>query len=270
MTIASDLTRIRDAKVAIRQAIIDKGVDVPETELMDTYHEYIDQISGRPSGPTGDGTFADLTLALSTDNPAKYYPIGTEIPDTYNGNDNPLIVAQYLDSTNNSAYGGAEGVILVRKYVEPVSVQWSSSKYDSLYANSGIASYLATTYLDNCSDEIKDLLSDITIQCYYNANKTVKWFLMSHTEIMSSLGNGTQGIAWDLWKQRTGLSSPSFSQNSGRVIKNLSDTAVVWWLRSYSSGVICTAANGASTYVEDPRNPIAGVLPACFVSKDTE
>lgn len=45
MTIASDLTRIKDAKVAIRQAIIDKGVEVPETEKLDTYYSYIDQIS---------------------------------------------------------------------------------------------------------------------------------------------------------------------------------------------------------------------------------
>lgn len=46
MTICSHVRRIINAKAAIRAAIIEKGVDVPETDLIDKYAAYIDQISG--------------------------------------------------------------------------------------------------------------------------------------------------------------------------------------------------------------------------------
>lgn len=53
MSVATDLQSVIDAKEAIRQAIIAKGVDVPAEAKLDTYHTYIDQIS---SAPEGDGT----------------------------------------------------------------------------------------------------------------------------------------------------------------------------------------------------------------------
>lgn len=46
MTIATNLQRIIDAKAAIRAAIQEKGVEIPDSEKLDAYHEYIDQITG--------------------------------------------------------------------------------------------------------------------------------------------------------------------------------------------------------------------------------
>lgn len=43
-SIANNLNRITDTKTAIREAIAQKGVSVPETTLISDYHTYIDQI----------------------------------------------------------------------------------------------------------------------------------------------------------------------------------------------------------------------------------
>lgn len=44
MTIASEITRLQWAKSDARTSIINKGVSVPESAKVDTYHSYIDQI----------------------------------------------------------------------------------------------------------------------------------------------------------------------------------------------------------------------------------
>lgn len=269
MTIASDLTRIKDAKAAIRQAIIDKGVEVPETEKLDTYYSYIDQITGKPSGPTGDGTLADLKLALSTENPAEYYPVGTEIPDTYDGNDNPLIVAQYLNSSNNSTYGGAVGVILMRKYVEPTSQVFGTNND---YRTSTVKSYLDTTYLDNCSSELKSIISDINIPWYYSSTGyttvTSRWFLMSDREVNSLLWTQVEGFAWDYWKQKTGLSSPNANANPGRILYASEGAPSTSLLRSNGGSTsIGYVQNTGRIFYTTPTSS-AGVLPACFIAKE--
>lgn len=46
MSIQSEISRIENAKNAIRQSIIDKGVSVPLTASIDEYSDYIDMISG--------------------------------------------------------------------------------------------------------------------------------------------------------------------------------------------------------------------------------
>lgn len=45
MTIASEITRLQWAKSSARTSIINKGVSVPASAKLDTYHNYIDQIS---------------------------------------------------------------------------------------------------------------------------------------------------------------------------------------------------------------------------------
>lgn len=212
---------------------------------------------------TGGGglTLAGLKKALLT---GKNLPdIGTEIPDEYNGNKNPLIVAQYLDSTNNSSYGGAVGAILIRKYVEPVSQTFGST---AIYSTSTIKSFLDKNYLNNCSDAIKSLIAEVSVP-YNNTTVKGKFFLMSNIEICCRGSNGvTEGVMWDFWKQKTGLTSPSDSANSGRIMKDRSGTARAVWLRScngdsYAYFVSTPGGGGYSL----PSNTY-GVLPACFIS----
>lgn len=220
------------------------------------------------SGPKGDGTFEDLKLALSTDNPEQYYPIGYEFADTYANNSNPLIVAQYLDSSNNSSYGGAEGVILVRKYVDLTTQRFGPNNKD--YPASTIKNFLDTTYLENSSSELKPYISNINIP-FLNSSVDSKWFLMSATEVCA-VGLGTnivvEGIMWDLWKQRTGLSSPSNNANSGRIMRNINTSPINVWLRSngYSSTYAAIISTNGTLMHEDKYTSGYGVLPACFIS----
>lgn len=268
MTIASDLTRIKNAKQSIKAAIGEKGVEVPDTELISTYSTYIDQITtGGPTPPTGDGTLTDLKKALDYGNAAELYPAGTEIPDTYAGNSNPLIVAQYLDSTNNFAYGGVEGAILIRKFVEPTSQQFGGSVD---YASSAIKNFLDTTYLDNCSEALKSVIAEVNIPYNYTTVKS-KLFLMSAYEVCN-IGNGTyEGVMWDYWKQKTGLSAPNamYTNNNGRIMKDRNGTAQSVWLRSrYSSSLVCYVTTTGSVSSTDSPSNTRGVLPACFIAKD--
>lgn len=276
MSIASNLQRIMDAKSAIRESIVRVGVDLPESEKIDTYYQYIDQIGSKPN-PSGDGTLADLKLALSADNPAEYYPVGTELEDTYDGQSNPLIVAQYLDSKNNEKYDGAEGVILIRKYVEPTSQEWSTTSY---YKNSTINSFLMTTYYNNCSDNLRELISEINVPCYTGYDTytpvPVKLFLMSAYEVCSTSMNtvsgsnlGLEGIMWEYWRQQTGLNSPSISGNNGRIMRGRDGVAYDIWLRTAST------TTGTKQYVNKygdvgtrSGSTKYGVLPACFIAKD--
>lgn len=222
-------------------------------------------------------TLAGLKAALKNGTAQEKFPIGHEIPDTYAGNSNPLIVAQYLDNTNNSAYGGAVGVILIRKYVEPIAQEFGRVSYigGSMTPQSAIKTFLETTYLNNCSDTTKSLISNIDIPYWYdNSTYSVPstWFLMSAREVMSVaiVSKQVEGIGWQYWKDKTGLSAPDQNSNPGRIVTNRSGTAQYWWLRSiYSTrqSTVCLVHAGGSTYYGSPSDK-RGVLPACFISKD--
>lgn len=58
MSVASEITRIQNAKESIKNAIESKGVSVPSNASIDTYATYIEQISGGSSGLTYEtGTY---------------------------------------------------------------------------------------------------------------------------------------------------------------------------------------------------------------------
>ena len=217
--------------------------------------------------------------ALENGTASEIFPAGTEFPDLWNNQENPLIVAQYLDSSNNSSYGGAEGVILVRKYVEPTSQLFSSTTSD--YSESSIKNLLDTTYYNNCSSTLKSLISDINIPYYNGSSMTSvpsKWFLMSAYEVCSQNEYGTtgyEGIMWDYWKQKTGLSAPAAvaTSNNGRIMYDRSSTAQNVWLRSrfysqFNNTFICYVFTNGS--VNDSTRGLArSVLPACFIANPT-
>lgn len=52
MSIATELTRIQQAKADIKTAIEAKGVTVPSSATIDTYDDYVSQISGGGGSPT--------------------------------------------------------------------------------------------------------------------------------------------------------------------------------------------------------------------------
>lgn len=214
-------------------------------------------------------TLSGLKAALNDGTAQAKYPVGAEIPDTYDGQDNPLIVAQYLDSANNSGYNEAEGVILIRKFVEPTD-QVFGANVD--YSVSAIKNFLDTTYLDNCSDILKSIISPIAIP-YYNGSGIVplpdqKWFLMSDREVQSNLISQSEGFGWNYWIEKTGFTSPSTAANVGRVMKDRAGSGQNVWLRSrYQAGRECIVVN-TGLVDASATNVARGVLPACFIGKD--
>lgn len=211
-------------------------------------------------------------------------PVGTEIEDTYGGVSNPLIVMQNLNSSNNSVYGGAEGVILMRKYATDYGVQFNSSATASNYANSNIYTYLQNTYLSKCSDNLKAMLSNISVPCYNTSRQMVqvtgKWFLPSAYELCSEGANGAagyEGIIWQYWKDATGFSAPMpmYTENNAYKITNTSNTPQLAWSRSNYGTSAIVAVDGSYGWL---LTGIGGYLtangtgismaPACFIGKD--
>lgn len=222
-------------------------------------------IASIPQGPSWDPTNPTLATLKEAINAGIDIEIGLEIPDTYNGASNPLIVAQNLNNTNNTAYGGAEGVILVRKYVEPTAQVFHMSSVN--YTTSTVRSFLNGTYLNNCSDAIKSIISDISIP-YNNTMVQSKFFLMSDREVCSNRSSVVEGEMWDYWKQKTRLSSPSSGYNNGRIMKASNGAAQRVWLRSqYQYSYVCLVALDGSVGSDTPGLSL-GVLPACFIGKD--
>ena len=263
MSIASELLRIYDDKKAIREAIMDGGVDVPEGEGMVEYYKYIDQLGGGSSWDPNNPTLESFKQAVDN---GEDIEIGLEIPDTYDGKDNPLIVAQKLDSSNNSSYGGVEGYILIRKYVDPISQQWNTSTIVS-YPTSAVKTYLDSDYLNGCSDILKGMIGDIAVIAA-GAKVSSKWFLPSGLEIGSTFNAG-EGIFWDYFQNQTGLSSASNLANNGRVVNDNNGTVRNWWLRSASSaGGVCYATTDGRVSRADTTNKY-GILPTCFIAKSS-
>lgn len=248
----------------------------------DTYNKYITTLAacnfiGKDSGGGGDDTLWNpdaptlegLKYAIDNDIDVA---VGTEIPDTWNGNDNPLIVAQKLDSSNNSSYGGAEGIICIRKYPEPFNQKFSPSVtgdgWD--YRTSTIKTLLDGEYYNNCTDELKAIISEIKIPYYVTSvlSITCKWFLMSTYEVCATAtGAGNEGIMWDYWKQKTGLTSPNSAANDGRkVLQRGSESGSVLWLRTRSSSNVHEILSSGAISNTYP-NSTMGVLPACFIAK---
>lgn len=179
---------------------------------------------------------------------------------------NPLVVAQYLDETNNSSYGGAKGVILTRKYVDPLPpfVFGSSIKYNVSY----LRTYLETDYWNNCSEEAKTIISSIPLPWWNGSSmETIdsNFFAMGVMEVCAV--SSSEGIMWDLWKEKTGFTAPNQAANNGRIPKSSSGAAQYVWLRSDTNEnyVWIIAYDGSVTNVL-PSNTAVGVMPACFIS----
>lgn len=207
-----------------------------------------------------------------------YYPVGTEIPDTWNGNSNPLIVTQYF-TTANSKYGGAIGTILIRKYVEPVSQQYSSNNsYGYIYTSSDILSYLSGDYYNKCSSVLKTLISPIKFQVSSGGGSpnlipnAQYFFLMSACEMGNQGYWGSQsyeGVMWDYWIKKTGFSQPNANSSTARIATDRNGTAQPYWIRTSATsdlGAGYVRANSGITW-QKPTNT-AGVRPACFIPKN--
>lgn len=266
---------VQDSKQFVKDAwnaVDEVGGDIPPNKNLANLPEGIASV---PTGPVSPKSLEQLKRLIDQ---GREIAVGAEIPDTWNGNDNPLIVAQNLNPTNNSSYSGAVGVILIRKYVDPISQRFSpigSSGVD--YTTSMVRDYLDNDYLSSCSDDLRGMLSNINVP-YYNGSAVTqlssKWFLMSDYEVCSNrsaaaTGSNVEGIMWQYWKDQTGLSAPNSGANDGRILRDNTNTARPSWLRTRynNASSVCNTSNNGSVNFNDAVTYL-GVLPACFIGKD--
>lgn len=193
----------------------------------------------------------------------------------YDGHDNPLIVAYYYDANGEPTegaydnYGPTPGVFLTRKYTEPIMTYGENLNYTT----SLIKQFLDNDYLTKCSDEVKSIISEVRVPCYYQ-NPVVysfnaKWFLMSANEVCGG-GGSIKGDIWNYWQNRTGYTSINDAANMGRVVTDSAGKATQWWTRTWSTDsgrtMRCVLVDG-SVGNRTPSAANTGVLPACFIAK---
>lgn len=181
-----------------------------------------------PENPTIEGLRAALDSGNTDD-----IEIGTEIPDEWDGENNPLIVGTKQVMLGPDGYYNAIG--LTRKYLTSASTYAYGSSPD--YPTSTIFAYLNGDYLEKCSDALKDNLLEASVKWFDGSimhNVPGKVHLFSGWELMGLYSSG-EGSPWELWKQRTKLSSPTDSTNSGRIMYTSAGTQAEWWARSWRS-----------------------------------
>lgn len=230
-----------------------------------------------PSTPPIDPenpTFASVKAAIATGHPEDYYPIGTEIPDTYDGEDNPLIVAHYTDIPLNDEVK-KPGAYLVRKYTMNPGMNFGDASHD-LYSTSFVRSFLDTDYYDACSTLAKQYVSAIICPWYDGSkitNISCKFFLMSGIEVGGTRNEG-EGVFWDYWKNRTGLAAPSNNANAGRVLHDSNGVVATSFTRSWRDRYSSSLPHRVDYIFEDgyigvvgPDNE-ASILVACAIVAD--
>ena len=190
MSIASEITRIQNAKASIKTAIENKGVQVPSNALLDTFATYIAQITGGSSNitiETGTYTpsediarptisfnnshnkvpvflsFTDVTQEATAENSG----IGMNYIDTYQ-----LFGDGYIYNSNTLAKRYAT-LQYIYKGTSATSVNTGTThfSYNSDDTHSSGSSY-PRYYVDNTS--FRPYTSSGTR--YWRAGRTYKWF----------------------------------------------------------------------------------------------
>lgn len=274
MSIADELNTTKSLLQSAYNKIADKGGTIPSERNMSNLAAAIRSIPGfDPSNPTLQSVKEALDSGVDI-------PIGLVIPDVYNGQSNPLIVVQKLDSTNNSLYGRANGLILQRQFTsDRGATAWSQNNLT--YSTSSVNSVLNGFYLGQCSDELKSLISNITIstQEYSSVSKlSVKWFLPCVEEmygvptVTGGPGQGIEGLYFPYWKSQMNVDSPSNAANTGRISYQMeTTTARPYWTRTRNSSattnVFTVSATGAITSSAATATTMS-LLPCCFMKRN--
>lgn len=272
-TITSSYEHVKEAYDVLEEL----GADMPENKNIENLAATIDSLdagsSWDPENPTLDG----LKDALDK---GEDVAIGTEIPDEYNGVNNPLVVVKQgiIDGSDGKQYNG---VYLQRKFVTNVGELWHNSGGNSTYNGSKIFTFLNTTYQENCSSDIQDIISEVRVPVNTNTGVSyvnVKWFLPSVEEVygdptdIRGPGVGKEGNYFPYWKDNMEVASPTNAANAGRVAKDTSESgeAAAWWLRTTQDSLSNVAfgvwSTGAiSTFTKYSRYDL-GVLPVCVIT----
>lgn len=172
MSIASNLQRIINAKSAIKAAIIDKGVEVPDTEKLDAYYSYIDQIGGESnnffepdlSQPLDQAQLDNLQNIVSAGKASEYLNLGDELLVNYGKYVMPFEVVGFEDV---EVEGGATkpAINLLAKYTDETGSARTSGE-GLAYADMQLQTYITTTYQNKLDANFVACLAQTKTQMY--------------------------------------------------------------------------------------------------------
>ena len=171
MSIQADLSRIINAKAAIKAAIEGKGVTVPEATLLDGMAALIDGIEA------GGGNFAIGTFTTTDD-------ITSNVVINHNLGVKPKFIIVLC--TNNSAYSGSTPKLLSFYYL----YQYSSKHYGHKFQapDTSTAEYRSGTIITSANENSG---------AWYRVNVDETTFTLKQAAISSTYGIGASlGFFW--------------------------------------------------------------------------
>ena len=171
MSIQTELTRITNAKAAIKAAIEGKGVTVPDATMLDGMASLIESIEA------GGGNFAAGTFTTTDD-------ITSDVVINHNLGVKPKFII--VLSTNNSAYSASGPKLLSFYYL----YRYSSTYYGHKYQEPGTstASYRTGTIITSANENTG---------AWYRVNVDETTFTLKQAAISSTYGIGASlGFFW--------------------------------------------------------------------------
>lgn len=190
MSVASEITRIQNAKASIKSSIENKGVSVPSNALIDTYSTYIDAISGGGGGgltyeegtytPTEDIARPTIKFSKTYSEPPVYVAL-YDSTGTYDGTTNTSVGFSYNDfwrwNGNNSMYSGTstQRYVMIHYMYRGTNASSFSSGTQQIAYNSDYTSDASNSYprywvqLDGFKPYT------MSSSRYWRAGRTYKW-----------------------------------------------------------------------------------------------
>lgn len=258
MTIASNLQRIIDAKAAIKAAIIEKGVEVPDDEKLDTYYSYIDQIVGTPdifepdlSQPLDQVQLENLQNIVAAGKASEYLNTGDELLVSYGDYTMPFEVVGFEDV---EVEGGETkpSINLLAKYTDETGSVYGTSN-TTKYSASTLRSNITTTYQNKISTDFLACLANTKTQTYYADSIDIvydKLFAPSMAQLGvtdTNYNNASQAAV-------EGPTFPAYqgSDDAKRIKQSIKSGVTVYgyWMRTFyaaNNRFGCIFRNGAPT-----------------------
>ena len=174
MSIQTELTRITNAKAAIKTAIEGKGVTVPDATLLDGMAALIESIE---TGGGGSGNFATGTFTTTDD-------ITSNVVINHNLGVKPKFII--VVSTDDEAYSKSNPLLLSFYYI----YQYNSENYGHKYQppNKSSAEFKISNVLNSESS---------TSGGWYRVNVDETTFTLKQAKISSTYGIGaSRGFFW--------------------------------------------------------------------------
>lgn len=245
MTIASNLQRIISAKAAIKAAIQEKGVEVPDTEKLDNYHTYIDQIGSSSelvvpdlSQPLDAQALSDLQDIVASGTASEVLELGQELLVPYGEYIMPFEIVGFEDVEVD---GGetVHALNLLAKYVTENNSKWGAEG-STKYSASTLRTNIITTYQGKLDANFLACLANTKTQTYSRDDSTDVVYDKLFAPSMAQLG--VTDTAYNNASQAA-VEGPAFtayngSDNAKRLKQaiNATGTGQNYWTRSLYSG----------------------------------